>query len=66
MENSYRFISDAEPSEADLEVIMSDAQISAMEKAEIAKQNLKRLFDEYFEKTKLKYGKIIFESDSKT
>jgi hypothetical protein len=66
MENNYRFINDTEPSDAELEVIMFDAQVSAMENAKIAKLNLKKMFDEYFEKTKLKYAKIIIGNDSKT
>jgi hypothetical protein len=66
METNYRFINDAEPSDTELETIMQDAHKSAMENAKIAKLNLKKMFDEYFEKTKFKYAKLVFDSDSET
>jgi hypothetical protein len=59
MISKYKFISDEEPSDEDLAIIMAEATVTVIEKANEAKKNYTELFNSYLLETKKKYEKII-------
>ncbi len=66
MKTNYRFITDSEPSDAELAEIMFGATESAIEKAEIAKKQLLENLNKYLKSTKEKYAKRIVVNEATT
>jgi hypothetical protein len=58
MSTGYKFIYDREPTDEELQVIMSEATISVIQKAEEAKQEYARKFNEYLAELNIKYVNI--------
>jgi hypothetical protein len=65
MKTYYNFIEDKEPTDHQLEIIMNDATISAIEKARTADLQFTLLKQEYFQELKEKYSKVLSLHGSK-
>jgi hypothetical protein len=65
MDTKYNFISDEEPTDEQLAMIMSEATKSVIQKANEAKKLFDEQFNLYLLETKNKYQKIIEKYASK-